>query len=175
MIRFRFPLRCAATLATILAGACKSPEPAPLSEADRDAMRRTVEPMLAMLTSRTPDWQRFVSIYAEDAVVMPGGTRPFVGHDSILVLLHNLPVFAEYKQTSDRLEGSGNLAFQIWTYIARIEPPNAPVVVDTGKDVFVWRKGADGNWKVVIEIWNSIMPPPTAAPAPAPATARKTT
>jgi ketosteroid isomerase-like protein len=153
-----------AVLIAIAASACRPSAPAPLSEADRAAMRRTIEPVLAMLTSPNPDWQKFVSIYAEDAVVMPGGARPFIGHDSILVLLHNLPVFAEYKQTSDRLEGSGNLAYQIWTYIARVEEPNKPAVVDTGKDVFVWRKEADGNWKVVIEIWNSIMPQPTAAP-----------
>ena len=134
-------------------------------------MRGTIEPALAILNSRTPDWQKFVSIYAEDAVVMPGGTRPFIGHDSILVLLHNLPVFAEYKQTSDRLEGSGNLAYQIWTYIARVEQPNKPVVVDTGKDVFVWRREADGSWKVVVEIWNSIMPPQKPGPAPGPTAA----
>jgi len=167
MILFRRTSPAVAALVAVLAGGCKPAGPTPLSEADRAAMRRTVEPALAMLTSPNPDWQKFVSIYAEDAVVMPGGTRPFVGHDSILVLLHNLPVFAEYKQTSDRLEGSGNLAYQIWTYIARIEEPKKPVVVDTGKDVFVWRKGADGSWKVAVEIWNSIMPQPEPAPAPA--------
>lgn len=166
MIPFRCTSLAATALAAVLAGGCRPTGPASLSEADREAMRRTIEPLLAMLTSRTPDWQKAVSIYAEDAVVMPGGTKPFVGHDSILVLLHNLPVFAEYRQTSDRLEGSGNLAYQIWTYIARIEAPGAPVQVDTGKDVFVWRKGADGSWKVVVEIWNSIMPPPKPEPVP---------
>ena len=164
-----------AALTALLTAACGPPQPVALSEADRAAMKRTIEPALAILNSRTPDWEAFASIYAEDAMVIPGGMQPLAGHQAILGLLKSLPLMAEYRQVSDRLEGSGNLAYQVWTYTARIEPPNAPVVVDTGKDVFVWRKGADGNWKVVIEIWNSIMPQPTAAPAPVPTTPRKKT
>jgi ketosteroid isomerase-like protein len=163
-----------AALIAILASACRPSAPAPLSEADKAAMRRTVEPALAMLTSRTPDWQAFVSMYAEDATVIPGGTKPFVGHEAIIGFLKTLPVLAECRQVSDRLEGSGNLAYEVTTYITRIEPPRAPAVVDTGKEVFVWRKGADGSWRVVVDIWNSIMPQPTAPPANAPTTKRRT-
>jgi ketosteroid isomerase-like protein len=173
VISHRLLVPCAVPIA-ILASACRPSAPAPLSEADKAAMKQAIEPALAMLTSPSPDWQAFVSIYAEDAMVIPGGVQPFVGHDAILGLLKTLPVLAEYKEVSERLEGSGNLAYQVWTYMARIEPPGAPVVVDTGKEVFVWRKGADGSWKVVVDIFNSIMPQPSATPVPSPDPKRRT-
>jgi len=41
----------------------------------------------------------------------------------------------------------------------------AKQIDDRGKFVVVWKKQADGAWKIVADIWNSDMPP---APAPKP-------
>jgi ketosteroid isomerase-like protein len=33
-------------------------------------------------------------------------------------------------------------------------------VTDHGKYVAVWKKQADGNWKVAVDIWNTDLPLP---------------
>jgi ketosteroid isomerase-like protein len=171
MIAFRWPVLVVA-LPMFLAAGCKAPGPAPLSDADRAAMKQTAEQALAMLTSPKPDWEAFISgLYAEDVVIMPAGAASVRGHDAILALIRTLPVFTEYRQVSDRLEGSGNLAWQEWTYYARWGSMTVP---DSGRDVFVWRKGPDGTWKVVLEIWNDFTEP-TPEPAAAPAQKRRKT
>jgi hypothetical protein len=49
---------------------------------------------------------------------------------------------------------------------------NSAPVTEQGKYVEVWKKQADGKWKVVADIFNTDAP--ASAPAPAPTPAKKT-
>jgi ketosteroid isomerase-like protein len=171
MDRFRTAVRCVA-LATILAAACKAPGPTPISDADKAAMKQVADRGLVTFKSATPDWPAFVAaMYAEDATVLPPNGAAARGRDAITGVVRAFPPIAEYTQVSQRLEGSGNMAYEIASYSLRLAPPGAPAVVDTGKLVWVWRKGADGSWKILVEIWNSDRPEAGAAAPPAQARA----
>jgi ketosteroid isomerase-like protein len=44
--------------------------------------------------------------------------------------------------------------------------PKDVASADHGKFVEVWRKQADGKWKCAVDIFNSDIPVPAAAPTP---------
>jgi ketosteroid isomerase-like protein len=171
MSAFRAGVRCV-VLATIVAAACKPQGPAPLSDADKAAMQQVADQALAIFTSPTPDWAAFAAaLYTEDATVMPPNAPAVKGQEAIVALLKGFPPIADFKQVSQHVEGFGNLAYDLQTYAGTFAPPGLPPVADTGKVVWIWRKGADGSWKILVEMWSSDLPvAPTSEPA---ATQRK--
>ena len=67
------------------------------------------------------------------------------------------------KTTKIEVARSGDLAYAQGTYEFTANDPNGKPVNDRGKFVVVWKKQADGAWKIVADIWNSDTP---LAPAP---------
>lgn len=55
----------------------------------------------------------------------------------------------------------GDLAFARGTYTTKMTPKvsGAAVVDDKGKWLTAYRRQSDGSWKVVVDIWNSDLPP----------------
>ena len=53
---------------------------------------------------------------------------------------------------------SGELAYSSGTYEMTITGPKGTPITDKGKYSTVWRKQADGSWKVVLDTFNSDMP-----------------
>jgi ketosteroid isomerase-like protein len=49
------------------------------------------------------------------------------------------------------------------TYQGTMNDAKGKPITDRGKYVTVWKKQADGNWKVVVDIFNSNLPAPEAA------------
>ena len=59
---------------------------------------------------------------------------------------------------------SGDLAYSTGTYELSFKDPSGKPVTDRGKYATIWRKQADGSFKVVLDIFNSDSPPPGTAP-----------
>ena len=60
------------------------------------------------------------------------------------------------------MEGFGDFAFSRDEYSATMAPPGQSASKDKGKVITIWRKQADGSWKMFWEIWNSDLPAPKA-------------
>ncbi len=75
----------------------------------------------------------------------------------------------------DKLEvgRAGDLAYTIYTYQLALEGPNGQPIADHGKDMAVWKKQSDGNWKMIADTFNSDLP--SVAPAKTPETKRGAT
>jgi uncharacterized protein (TIGR02246 family) len=56
--------------------------------------------------------------------------------------------------------GSGDTAYEIGKYSLTIQPEGQAAMTDSGKYVVVWKRQADGTWKLHVDIWNSSMPIP---------------
>ena len=54
---------------------------------------------------------------------------------------------------------SGDLAFSSGGYVMTFTGPTGPIT-DRGKYATVWRKQADGTWRVVLDVFNSDVPVP---------------
>ncbi len=69
-----------------------------------------------------------------------------------------------WQPTSVEAAGSGDLAYSSGTYAMTFNGPSGKPLADRGKYVTVWRKEADGSWKVVRDAFNSDLPVPGSAP-----------
>jgi ketosteroid isomerase-like protein len=154
-------------LVTMAATACQPKGPAMLSDADKAAIKKTADQALAMFSAPTKDWPAFVKfLYAEDGMALPPNAPPVKGHEAIIGLIQTFPPFSDYRQESLEIEGFGNLAYDLETYSLTSAPPGIAPFKDAGKLIWIWKKQADGSWKVWREMWNSDLPVPgSAAPS----------
>lgn len=72
-----------------------------------------------------------------------------------------------WQPTSVEASRSGDLAYSSGTYEMSYNDSSGKVVTDKGKYVEIWRKQADGSWKMVVESFNSDVPVSEAAPSSA--------
>ncbi len=101
------------------------------------------------------------SYYADDAVVLPPN-MPIVNgkagaQQTWLTML--VPDNSISWTTSTAVSAaSGDMVVTQGTYTASFQGPDGKAVPETGKYLEVWKKQADGSWKVVRDIWNSDLP-----------------
>lgn len=113
-------------------------------EADRAFARATAE-------RGVDGW---VSFFAEDGA-MVGQTRE-VGHDAIRAAM--APVFADstfslqWEPVQAEVAASGDLGYTVGRYESRRMGTDGLEVRQTGSYLTVWKRGADGSWKVALDI-----------------------
>jgi len=54
---------------------------------------------------------------------------------------------------------SGELGYTSGTYEMRLKSAPGKTILDKGKYLTVWKKEADGSWKVLFDMFNSDLPP----------------
>ena len=104
-----------------------------------------------------------LSCYSDDASVFPSNAPIVTGKEAIRALwsqVFEIPGFAVSWDIS-KLEVSraGDLAYGHGTVEAMVNDAAGNPVKERGKWVGVWKKQADGQWKLVLDIWNSDQPP----------------
>jgi uncharacterized protein (TIGR02246 family) len=110
------------------------------------------------------DLDKTVSYYADDAVVLPPNQPMVTSRDGIRNLWKGfLDSLKDISWKTTRVETSkpGNMAYLIGTYATTMKDGTK----DTGKYCEVWKKQADGKWKVVADMFSSDSPAATSSPA----------
>jgi len=54
--------------------------------------------------------------------------------------------------------GSGDLAYEVGKFTLTIQPEGQEPIEQKGKFVVVWKKIADGSWKLHVDIFNYTLP-----------------
>jgi len=151
--------RCWLLLCLLVALGCAgSPEgPAVDLQAERNALMKADE---ALFESHE-DLDRFITFWPDDAVLMPNDA-PLARGDSIRATwehLISLPGFGlEWRATSAQVAEAGDMGYTIGTYELTVEQDGTPMVT-VGKYVTLWKKQADGSWKVAVDCFNADGPP----------------
>jgi ketosteroid isomerase-like protein len=147
---FRFTLLAAALA---LAGAAAAKE-SPL-----DAKSKQFEELF-----RKGDTTAAAALYAEDGVVLPPNHARVQGRADIAAFFKGFTDAGfSLKLTPTDSWMDGGLAGHAGTYILMDKDQKE---VDHGKWLEFWKKGADGKWWLVRDMWNSDDPPPPPPPAP---------
>ena len=159
--------------ATVAIVAC-APQTAPAPSAPPDT-RAADEATLRTLirdwsaSAQAKDAAKFVSVYADDAVVMLANEPDINGLPAIregIPAMMQDPAFAlSFEPDNVLVARSGDLAYETGTYAMTMTGPDKKPAAEKGHYVVVWRKQADGTWKVVIDA--PISDPPDASAAPA--------
>src|SRR6266496_205011 len=111
------------------------------------------------------DLDKTVAFYADDAVVMPPNQAAVTTKDGIRNLwkgFFDSLTEISWKTTRVEMAKSGDMGYLIGTYEMTMKDGSK----DTGKYCEVWKKQADGKWKVSTDMFSSDLPAPGASPSP---------
>ena len=108
------------------------------------------------------DVDKTVSYYSEDAVVMPPNAPSAKTRETIRTawkeMLTTPGAAIRWKAAKVEVAKAGDLACVSGTYEETMTEASGKPVKDHGKYVAIFKKQADGTWKVVADIWNSDLP-----------------
>jgi len=148
--------------AVVVCASCSRPKEDDNRATDAAAIQKLDEQWSA--TAAKNDLAGTVAFYADDAVLLPPNapvaTSAKAIRDSWAGLLGpNTAV--SWKVTKAEVAKSGELGYLYGTYELSIRDPKGGLPVhDTGKLVEIWKKQADGNWKCIVDTYNSDLPAP---------------
>jgi len=149
-------------LLAFLVACTQAPPPAPPdTRAADEATLRDLDTQWSKATAGK-DAEGFVGFFADDAMLCPPNTPMLTGKDAIRKWATDMmanPGFAVgWKVTKAEAAGSSDLGYTIGTYELTLHDPKGKPVSDQGKYVTLWKKQADGTWKVAADIFNSDLP-----------------
>ena len=95
--------------------------------------------------------------FTEDAALLPPGASPIGGRAAVAAyfkqLIESGKLTYQVKSTLGSFEGP--LGYDAGRYALAIDPKQGSGWRDAGKFVTILRKGADGKWRISLDIWNS--------------------
>ena len=110
------------------------------------------------------DWEGFFAGFADNAVMLAPNAPIAEGREGIhkfLDALINAPGFSvKWTPTHAFIAESGELGYTFGTDVMTMDGPDGKLVTENGKYATVWRKDAEGSWKVVLDMFNTSQPLP---------------
>ena len=154
-------------VAAIAVGCAQRPaEPPDTRAADEAAIRASIREWSA--AAQAKDVAKFVSFYADNAVVMMAGTPDISGitaiRDGIGGMMQDRNFALSFEADSVVVARSGDLAYETGAYSMSMTGPDNKPATEQGHYVVVWRKQADGAWKVAVDAPLSDPPAEPLAP-----------
>ena len=126
------------------------------SEADKAAVREVFEQSVEKWNAN--DLDGLMAFIADDVVQMPPGRSTIDGKEALRsdwekFLSENSD---KWEPTIEDIEVSGDLAFVRIKELETTTPKDGSETKTLiGKGISIYRRGEDGSWRNVIEIWNS--------------------
>jgi uncharacterized protein (TIGR02246 family) len=163
----RYFWAAAFALTVILAGCQQAPPPPAPDTHDADVKAiRDVDTASAQAFA-AKDLNKVMAFYADDASRFPPDAPVVNGTAAIKAAWMPLLADKNFSLTSatDKVDvaKSGDLGYSQGAYTATFtDPKTKKVLTERGKYVTVYKKQADGSWKVVADIFNEDAPPAPA-------------
>ena len=105
------------------------------------------------------DLDKTASYYSDDALVLPPNMPTIQGKQGARAMwqgMFSVPGFGGgWKAAKVEVARSGDLAYVTGTYELSESGPTGKPKTDKGKYLEVWKKQADGNWKCIVDMFNS--------------------
>ena len=103
------------------------------------------------------------ALYTDDAALLPPGGQRVDGRAAVLTFWQGAidGGLTNISLRTIEVEANGNLAYEVGTFSLQAPGEDGQPVTAEGKYVVVWKKGADGTWRLHRDIWN-MTPPPAA-------------
>ncbi len=102
------------------------------------------------------DFDSLLTLYTDDAVVMPTNHPAVVGKQAILQWMGSFPKVTEAEFAVHEVNGRDDVAYVTGGYEMTLVPDGAPEPIqDTGKYIEIRFKQPDGRWLLARDIFNS--------------------
>jgi ketosteroid isomerase-like protein len=103
--------------------------------------------------------EAFYQYLTDDALQLPNNAEPVMGRDIIRESMQKAPeVLLTWKPQKAEVARSGDLGYTWGTYEVKSQGPNGEEIIRYGKYLNIWKKQADGKWKVSVDMGNSSPP-----------------
>ena len=144
-------------IVTLIAGCAPAPLAShPASPAERQAITDANARIVAAI--RKGDAAAIANEFAPDATLLPAGMPAVPGRDSIQKLFGALLSAAgitDASITTQDVVVSGDVAIEVGANSITITKAGAAQITAAGKYVVVWKRQADGTWKIQRDISNA--------------------
>ena len=157
---------------TVLAGCClallalqcnQQQQPAPDTRAEDEAAIRQAD-LAWSKVAEAKQVDAHNEYFLEDAVVLAPNEPMVTGKEAIREMVGGMfamPGFGiKWQPTKVEAARSGDLGYSVGTYELSMNDPKGKPMMDRGKYATVWKKQADGSWKVAVDMFNSDLPMP---------------
>jgi uncharacterized protein (TIGR02246 family) len=152
-------------LAIVALGGCKG-EPEDTRAQDERAIRAAEA--VALKAAQAKDVDGILANYAEDAGWLPPNAEMVTGKRGIRAgwaqFIDNPGFNIDWQIDKVEVARSGDLAYVLDSYQLALVNAQGKTIDDHGKDMAVWKKQADGSWKITAESFSSDVPAVAAAP-----------
>ena len=124
----------------------------------------SVAPWAASAAAGASDVEKLGVFYTDDTTLMPPNAALVTGRDQakkfFTAMMMPDDFSLNWKPTKIEVAKGGDIAYSIGTYHLMFTAKDGNMVMDDGKYASVWKKQADGSWKMAVDIFNSNTPPP---------------
>ena len=104
------------------------------------------------------------AFYAEDAILMPTAEPIIKGKAAIKEEWKHIlaiPAFEnESKLGGVQVASAGDLAYTYGSYRSRLMGEDGNLTMEPGKWLTIWKKQPEGGWRIVVDTYNTDIPPP---------------
>jgi len=108
--------------------------------------------------------EQIVSFYADDAVLLPTAEPIVVGKAEIRKEWAHILAIPNFQNKSETtkidVSSSGDMAYSMGSYVATMMGEDGNLATEPGKWLSVWKRQADGSWRIVADTYNTDIPPP---------------
>jgi ketosteroid isomerase-like protein len=109
-----------------------------------------------------------MSAYLDDAIMLPPNSPIVVGTEAIRAASAEAGIGSpgfdvSWGPTKIEVAQSGELAYAIGTNGGTVPGPCGSPIQVKGKYIEIWKKDAEGNWKIAADMFNSDLPPASAS------------
>jgi len=148
-------------VAILLAAACAPPvPPAPDLEAELAALRATATAYNDAAGAK--DASRVVALYDQDAIMVPPNAEMVNGLEGVegyrFGFISTPGVELRFELLRAQVSAAADMGWSLSLAYITINRPDGTVGTDLVRDFHVWRKQADGSWRLAVDIWNSGIP-----------------
>jgi ketosteroid isomerase-like protein len=109
------------------------------------------------------DLEKSVAFFDSEGSMLPSNAPIATGKDALTKLIGSAFATPDYTLSWHAnkvgVARSGELGYTSGTYDFNIKDASGKTISDKGKYVTVWKKEADGSWKVLLDTYNSDLPP----------------
>lgn len=110
------------------------------------------------------DVERIMSFYDDDALMLPAAEPAIRGKDAIRTEWTHILAIPGFENEGQLISldvsSSGDLAYTTGSYLTVMQGEDGTTVREPGKWVTVWKRGNAGAWRIVVDTYNTDVPPP---------------
>jgi uncharacterized protein (TIGR02246 family) len=123
-----------------------------------DDVRQAIEQVNSqvMAAFKAGDAAAIASLYSDTAKMLPPDATEIAGREAIQELWQSWldDGLKDLTLEAIEVEASGDLAYEIGSFSMQAPAENNTMMTATGNYVVVWKRGADGNWRLHVDTWN---------------------